>query len=224
MAKFGDVFKGIDVKKTDNRPRSETRWLHYTKLIDNTDQYRKSATEEDIVAFAELIKSAGKVLQDLLVRKSGTDTYEIIAGHHRRLACKYLVEVEGLKEFEFLPCKVENVDDVQAEFQLYATNGFMPKTDAEKLHEIERIKYLLDTYPDQFKQVKGGGRTVEKIARILNMGKTTVGDYVTSDHIYIKSYMDIYSVISIKSNISPIYGTCGLRSSLNDACLSFNRL
>lgn len=154
MAKFGDVFKGTDVKKTDNRPRSETRWLHYTKLIDNTDQYRKSATEEDIVAFAELIKSAGKVLQDLLVRKSGTDTYEIIAGHHRRLACKYLVEVEGLKEFEFLPCKVENVDDVQAEFQLYATNGFMPKTDAEKLHEIERIKYLLDTYPDQFKQVK----------------------------------------------------------------------
>jgi ParB-like chromosome segregation protein Spo0J len=152
MAKFGDVFKGTDVKKTDNRPRSETRWLHYTKLIDNTDQYRKSATEEDIVAFAELIKSAGKVLQDLLVRKSGTDTYEIIAGHHRRLACKYLVEVEGLKEFEFLPCKVENVDDVQAEFQLYATNGFMPKTDAEKLHEIERIKYLLDTYPDQFKQ------------------------------------------------------------------------
>lgn len=179
MAKFGDVFKGTDVKKTDSRPRSETRWLHYTKLIDNTDQYRKSATEEDIAAFAELIKSAGKVLQDLLVRKSGTDTYEIIAGHHRRLACKYLVEVEGLKEFEFLPCKVENVDDVQAEFQLYATNGFMPKTDAEKLHEIERIKYLLDTYPDQFKQVKGGGRTVEKIARILNMGKTTVGDYVT---------------------------------------------
>lgn len=187
MAKFGDVFKGTDVKKTDNRPRSETRWLHYTKLIDNTDQYRKSATEEDIVAFAELIKSAGKVLQDLLVRKSGTDTYEIIAGHHRRLACKYLVEVEGLKEFEFLPCKVENVDDVQAEFQLYATNGFMPKTDAEKLHEIERIKYLLDTYPDQFKQVKGGGRTVEKIARILNMGKTTVGDYVTKINVHINS-------------------------------------
>lgn len=115
MAKFGAVFNS-DVKKTDNRPRSETKWIHYTKLIDNTDQYRKSATEDDIAAFAELIKSAGRVLQDLLVRKSGTDTYEIIAGHHRRLACRYLVEHEGLKEFEFLPCKVEHVDDVQAEF------------------------------------------------------------------------------------------------------------
>lgn len=176
MAKFGAVFNS-DVKKTDNRPRSETRWIHYTKLIDNTDQYRKSATEEDIAAFAELIKSAGRVLQDLLVRKSGTDTYEIIAGHLRRLACRYLVEHEGLKEFEFLPCKVEHVDDVQAEFQLYATNGFIPKTDAEKLHEIERIKYLLDKYPAEFKHVHGG-KTVEKIARILNMGKTTVGDYV----------------------------------------------
>ena len=171
MAKFGAVFNS-DVKKTDNRPRSETRWIHYTKLIDNTDQYRKSATEEDIAAFAELIKSAGRVLQDLLVRKSGTDTYEIIAGHHRRLACRYLVEHEGLKEFEFLPCKVEHVDDVQAEFQLYATNGFIPKTDAEKLHEIERIKYLLDKYPAEFKHVHGG-KTVEKIARILNMGKTS---------------------------------------------------
>lgn len=68
MAKFGAVFNS-DVKKTDSRPRSETRWIHYTKLIDNTDQYRKSATEDDIAAFAELIKSAGRVLQDLLVRK-----------------------------------------------------------------------------------------------------------------------------------------------------------
>lgn len=178
MAKFGAVFNS-DVKKTDNRPRSETRWIHYTKLIDNTDQYRKSATEEDIAAFAELIKSAGRVLQDLLVRKSGTDTYEIIAGHHRRLACRYLVEHEGLKEFEFLPCKVEHVDDVQAEFQLYATNAFMPKTDAEKLHEIERMKYLLEKYPDQFKEVDSSGRTIEKIANIMKMGKTTVGDYVS---------------------------------------------
>ena len=96
MAKFGAVFNS-DIKKTDSRPRSETKWIHYTKLIDNTDQYRKSATEDDIAAFAELIKSAGRVLQDLLVRKSGTDTYEIIAGHHRRLACRYLVEQEAGK-------------------------------------------------------------------------------------------------------------------------------
>jgi|GEM_PF-3727957 len=33
MAKFGAVFNS-DVKKTDNRPRSETKWIHYTKLID----------------------------------------------------------------------------------------------------------------------------------------------------------------------------------------------
>lgn len=179
MANFGEVFKESAVKKTNSHPRSETKWLHYTKLIDNTDQYRKSATDEDIAAFAEVIRSAGKVLQDLLVRKSGPDKYEIIAGHHRRLACKYLVEVEGLKEYEFLPCKIENVDDVQAEFQLYATNAFMPKTDAEKLHEIERMKYLLEKYPDQFKEADSSGRTIEKIANIMKMGKTTVGDYVS---------------------------------------------
>ena len=42
MAKFGAVFNS-DVKKTDNRPRSETRWIHYTKLIDNTDQHGQSS-------------------------------------------------------------------------------------------------------------------------------------------------------------------------------------
>ena len=35
MAKFGAVFNS-DIKKTDSRPRSETKWIHYTKLIDNT--------------------------------------------------------------------------------------------------------------------------------------------------------------------------------------------
>ena len=39
MAKFGAVFNS-DVKKTDNRPRSETKWIHYTKLIDNKVQQR----------------------------------------------------------------------------------------------------------------------------------------------------------------------------------------
>lgn len=178
MADFGSMFKNSTAKKTDGRPRNETKWIHYTKLIDNRDQYRKSATKEDIAALAELIHSAGKVLQDLLVRKAGPDSYEIVAGHHRRLACKYLVEEKGLKEYEFLPCKVENVNDIQAEFQVYATNGFMPKTDAEKLHEIERMKYLLEKYPEQFPELEKG-RTIEKIAHIMNMGKTAVGDYVT---------------------------------------------
>lgn len=178
MADFGSMFKNSTAKKTDGRPRNETKWIHYTKLIDNRDQYRKSATKEDIAALAELIHSAGKVLQDLLVRKAGPDSYEIVAGHHRRLACKFLVEEKGLKEYEFLPCKVENVNDIQAEFQVYATNGFMPKTDAEKLHEIERMKYLLEKYPEQFPELERG-RTIEKIAHIMNMGKTAVGDYVT---------------------------------------------
>lgn len=78
-----------------------------------------------------------------------------------------------------MPCKIENVDDVQAEFQLYATNAFMPKNDAEKLHEIERMKYLLEKYPDQLKEADSSGRTIEKIANIMKMGKTTVGDYVS---------------------------------------------
>ena len=49
-------------------------------------------------ALADLIEADGEVIQDLLVRKIDTDEYEIIAGHHRRNACKILVENEKHQE------------------------------------------------------------------------------------------------------------------------------
>lgn len=68
-----------------------------------------------------------------------------------------------------------NIDIIPGSTELEEDDA--SQIDVIKLHEIERIKYLLDKYPDEFKHVHGG-KTVEKIARILNMGKTTVGDYV----------------------------------------------
>ena len=58
-----------------------------------------------------LITASGTVLQNLLVKKSGTDEYEMIAGHHRRDACKKLVEEDGLEDYALLPCNIENVSE-----------------------------------------------------------------------------------------------------------------
>ena len=106
------------------------------------------------------------------------DQYEIIAGHKRRRACKYLVEEEGKKQYAFVPCFVENISDVKAEFQLYSSNSHHVKTDYEKMHELERMKYLIETYPEEFPQIQTG-RMVEKLAAQMKMNKTTVGEYLT---------------------------------------------
>ena len=43
----------------------------------------------------------------------------------------------------------------------------------KKLHELERMKYLLENYPEEFPQVKTG-RIVEKsLLKLLNMKRTT---------------------------------------------------
>lgn len=46
------------------------------------------------------------------------------------------------------------------------------------MHELERMKYLLETYPEEFPNLQTG-RMVERLAKQLNMNKTTAGEYLT---------------------------------------------
>lgn len=178
MAKFGEIFKDTEAKKPEPHPQRITKWIHYTKLIDNKAQYCNERDKGEIIALAELIEADKGILQNVLVRKVDTDEYEIIAGHKRRRAVRYLVEERGLKEYEFIPCIIENLSDVRAEFQLYSTNGHHEKTDYEKMHELERMKYLLETYPEEFPHLQTG-RMVERLAKQMHMSKTTVGEYLS---------------------------------------------
>lgn len=184
MAKIDMIFNQ-ETRKADPHPKRVTKWIHYSKLKDSKKQYRKGSMEEEreresarTYALADLIEADGEVLQDLLVRKIGTDEYEIIAGHHRRDACRILVEERGLSAFELLPCIIRNVSDVKAEFELYSTNGYGNKTHYEIMCELEGMKHLLETYPEEFPDLQTG-RMVEKLEKKLGMKKTTVGEYLT---------------------------------------------
>lgn len=184
MARIDNIFK-TETKKAESHPKRITKWIHYTKLRENQKNYRGGDTDEKRVLsrrraeqLADLIEMDGEVLQELLVRKIDTDEYEIIAGHHRCLACKILVEERGLKKFEFLPCVIRNTSDIRAEFSQYSTNGYDTKTDYEIMYEIDRMKYLLTNYPEEFPDVQSG-RMVERLSKKLNMPKTTVGEYMT---------------------------------------------
>lgn len=82
MAKISNVFAKEEVKKTTH-PKRITKWIHYTKLAKNEKQYCDAKDKEEIEGLADLIEADGMVLQDLLVRKTNSDEYKIIAGHKR---------------------------------------------------------------------------------------------------------------------------------------------
>lgn len=109
MAKIENIFKS-EVKKADPHPKRVTKWIHYSKLNLDQGNYRfgeseekQKRTRERAESLADLIELDGEVLQELIVSKTDTDSYQIIAGNHRYLACKILVEERGKEKFAFLP-------------------------------------------------------------------------------------------------------------------------
>ena len=151
--------------------------INYKKLQESSYQYRHFEPG-DVEKLADLIQTDGEVLQPLLVRKSGGDTYEILAGHKRHAACKYLVEQRKLDKFAFIPCYIKDMTDAQAEFAVYSTNGYNKKSDYEIMTEIQGMERLLKEHPEEFPDAPAG-RMAERLAAIMEKSKTTIQEYLT---------------------------------------------
>lgn len=178
MASFDSVFK----KKTEGIPELKQGKLfriHYSKLEQSSYQYRE-ITKAAIEKLADLLEADGEVLQPLLVRRHGADTYEILAGHKRFLACRMLVEERGEEAFAMIPCCLRSLDDIKAEFAVYSTNGYESKTPYEQMKEIEGMARLMKEHPEAFPAEKG--RLVERIGRQLHLSRSVVGDYQNISH------------------------------------------
>ena len=179
--KLGNVFSDDVKRKGDDPilPKVKVINLHYTKLHRSVYQYRDHS-DADVQQLAELIMADGKVLQPLKVRRIGGDDYEILVGHCRHAACKYLVE-QGMEQFAFLPCTEEQVSEQRAEFMVYSSNRFTPKTAYEEMREIEGMIQLLKEHPEEFPEA-GNGRTVEKLSRLLGQSQTKIKEYQSITH------------------------------------------
>lgn len=102
----------------------------------------------------------------------GTDEYEVIAGHKRRMAILFLLG-EGKTEYEMVPCKVKKDDPIQNELSLIFTNSTQrERNDWEKMQEVKRVRELLAEYQ---KTHELSGKKQNIIAEILGMSKTKVG-------------------------------------------------
>ena len=115
--------------------------VHYTKLIPSeSNNYSMDSIKE----LAQMIVLSGKVEQNLLARKKTPDEYELIAGHRRRQAVKYLVEECGREEYAMLPVHVEQDGDTMSEIKLILTNSSArTRSDWERMMEVTRLTDLL---------------------------------------------------------------------------------
>lgn len=177
MARLGNVFNNKEEVKKDNHPRRIIKWIHYSKLKENKEQYCSARDKEEIESLADLIEATGEVLENLSVSKLDTDEYRIIAGHKRCQACKLLVEERGLKQFAFLPCIVNTVSAVQESFRVMASNGYHSKTAYELMHEITETERLLREHPEEFPKSLQKGRMVERLSKKMGIARATIQEY-----------------------------------------------
>lgn len=137
---------------------------------DKTNFYH--AEDKEIKDLAESIELIGLQQYPVIRPVEGTDEYEVIAGHKRRLAILRLLD-EGKTEYEMIPCKVETPDDIRNELILIFTNSTQrERTDYEKMQEIKRVRELLTEYQKTHELT---GRKQNIIAEILGTNKTKVG-------------------------------------------------
>jgi ParB family chromosome partitioning protein len=132
---------------------------------------------EQIQDLKTAIELAGGVKQNLTVTPLGNGKYKVLAGHRRRLASLTLVE-EGKKEYEFVPCGIEDVEadaelqEIRDELLLIVTNSQRDKTDWDKVEEVKRLRVVLERYKEK---AKLPGRVREIIAEALNTSAAQVG-------------------------------------------------
>ena len=114
------------------------------------------------------------IQQNLVVKPiDGSDTYMILAGETRWTAVNYLLEA-GELETDLIPCEVEQEGDpIRDELILIMTNSTQrERSDAEKMHEVSRLRVLLEEYK---KTHKLGSTIQQAIGDMLGISKTKVG-------------------------------------------------
>ncbi len=141
------------------------------------------------------------IQQNLVVKPiDGSDTYMILAGETRWRAVNYLLEA-GELETDLIPCEVEQEGDpIRDELILIMTNSTQrERSDAEKMHEVARLRVLLEEYK---KTHKLGGTIQQAIGDMLGISKTKVGTLENIDRNLSQELREDYEAGRINTSVA----------------------
>lgn len=146
------------------------------KMID-IDELHSSSDNffniERIEEFAETILGQGGVKENLIVTPSPTGGYEIISGHRRTAAVRYLLQ-KGETVSRFLPCLVQeysNADDKKLNL-IFMNVSTRKLSDAELYRSFEIVSDILSKKKEAGEKF---GKIRETLAGYLGVSSSQVG-------------------------------------------------
>lgn len=154
--------------------------------------------DKEVEETARTIELVGIQQYPVVKPVAGTDEYEIIAGHKRRLAILKLI-AEGKTEYEMIPCKIETAEDsIKNRLILIFTNSTQrERTDYEKMQEIKEVRQLLEEWQ---KDNKIPGKMQNVIADFLGTNKTKIGTLEHIDSKLIEPFKAEFAAGKISTN------------------------
>lgn len=172
--KMNDVLTSLGQKKQEagRKVPKKVTMIHYSKLKESDDNFYDTTGIEKLAA---AIRLAGEIKSPVHVRKTDIDEYEIIEGHRRRLATIKNVEEHGREDLAFVPCIVEDSDDLLNSINLILSNATQrERTDWEKMTEAAKLRELLTRYAKENETKISSLEMRKLISEILGVSGTKV--------------------------------------------------
>ena len=146
--------------------------IHYTKI----KRPQRNRELRRIDELAEDIREDG-LENNLLVRKIENDRYEVelIGGERRYSAILRNIEY-GDRTYEYIPCKVLTMSDIDARKRLILNNMENdPLTNAEKLEAVEELKEIYKAKKEAGENIPGRIQAI--IASEMGLKKSQIANY-----------------------------------------------
>lgn len=163
-----------NTQKVSKLKAKENFNLNYIDINDIIVNKRNFYEISDIDELAEDIQLNG--LNHNLVVRPYDDKFEIISGERRYTALKKLVD-NGDDRFKLVPCKITNLNDLDAEIVLIQANAQSRElTESDRLTQIERLTELYTIKKNNGEKI---GTIRKQISKDTGLSETQVGRYST---------------------------------------------
>lgn len=171
MGKFdmSSMFADLSVV-TQNTLTDNIKMIDIDELHESADNF---FVMERIEEFADTILGQGGIKDNLLVRPLESGGYEVISGHRRRAAIKYLID-KGENVSRLLPCLVQSYADESAKM----LDLILMNVSARKLSDSELMKsyeILNDLLHQKKEKGESFGRLRETLGEMLGISPAQVG-------------------------------------------------
>ncbi len=163
-----DIFQAIAGKNAVAADPLEIKHIDIHDLVPSEENFYSMTDIEELKKSIELYG----IKQNLVVTDIGDGKYRIIAGHRRAKAVLELSEA-GNKDFDMMPCTIEQIDPLDEKLLLITTNSAARVlTDYEKTRQAAELKMVLTQCQEQGTKLPAPKRKI--IAEYFKISETQI--------------------------------------------------